>query len=83
VLNIGHGDHAHRFEVTFSEDEHDHGAHNHDHHHHDHHDHDHSHHDHDHAHALVQGESIRMPTNVPMPRIFSVALPGGRSRPPK
>ena len=50
VLNIGHGDHAHRFEVTFSEDEHDHGAHNHDHHHHDHHDHSH----HDHAHALVQ-----------------------------
>jgi nickel/cobalt exporter len=45
VLSIGHGDHAHRFEVTFSEDEHDHGHH---------HDHDHSHHDHGHTHTQAQ-----------------------------
>lgn len=45
VLSIGHGDHAHRFEVTFSEDEHDHGHH---------HGHDHSHHDHGHTHTQAQ-----------------------------
>jgi len=52
LLSIGHGDHAHRFEVTFSEDDHDHGHHGHGHHHHDH-DHDHGHHHgHDHSHAF-------------------------------
>lgn len=37
VLCMGHGDHIHRFEVGFSEDNHSHahGAHNHEHHHHD------------------------------------------------
>ena len=40
VLSMGHGDHIHRFEVSFSEDEHDH-AHSHD-------DHGHSHHHHSH-----------------------------------
>lgn len=40
VLSMGHGDHIHRFEVSFSEDEHGH-AHSHD-------DHEHSHHHHNH-----------------------------------
>ncbi|MDN0074561.1 nickel/cobalt efflux transporter [Crenobacter sp. SG2303] len=52
LLSIGHGDHAHRFEVTFSEDGHGHGHHGHGLHHHDH-DHDHGHHHgHDHSHAF-------------------------------
>ena len=59
VLSIGHGDHAHRFEVTFSEDEHDHELHEHGHHHHDHHDHGHSHHHHDQAHALTSGDEYQ------------------------
>jgi nickel/cobalt exporter len=61
VLSIGHGDHAHRFEVTFSEDEHDHEPHEHDHHHHEHHDHGHGHghHHHDHAPALTPGEEYQ------------------------
>lgn len=58
VVSLGHGDHAHRFEVTFSEDEHSHEPHEHDHYHHEHHDHGHSHH-HDHAHALKPGEEYQ------------------------
>ena len=41
ILNMGHGDHAHRYEVRFSEDAHDHGHHDHGHGH----DHPHPHHD--------------------------------------
>ncbi|MCW3482016.1 nickel/cobalt efflux transporter [Neisseriaceae bacterium JH1-16] len=51
LLSIGHGDHAHRFEVTFSEDDHDHMGQAHGHHHHDH-EHD---HDHGHSHAFEAG----------------------------
>ena len=37
VVSMGHGDHVHHFEVSFSEDDHDHshGGHDHGHHHHD------------------------------------------------
>lgn len=34
VVCMGHGDHIHRFEVTFFEDDHAHGCHDHEHHHH-------------------------------------------------
>ncbi|WP_174873531.1 nickel/cobalt efflux transporter [Vogesella oryzae] len=62
VLSIGHGDHAHRFEVSFREHDHAEGwpqatGHHHGHHHHGHdhaHHHDHDHH-HDHAHAPAAG----------------------------
>ena len=33
VVSLGHGDHIHRFEVNFSEDDHNHGGHGHGHHH--------------------------------------------------
>lgn len=33
VVSMGHGDHIHRFEVNFSEDDHNHGGHGHGHHH--------------------------------------------------
>lgn len=33
VVSMGHGDHIHRFEVNFSEDDHNHGGHGHRHHH--------------------------------------------------
>jgi len=47
LLSIGHDDHAHRFELRFSED--DHGHDHHGHHAHGHHHHGHEHHDHAHA----------------------------------
>jgi nickel/cobalt exporter len=44
VLTLGHQQHAHRFEVHFTEDAHDHGYHHH------------HHHDHDHVHTDNDGE---------------------------
>lgn len=50
VLRMGHGDHLHRFEVSFSEEDHSHG------HSHDDHEHSHHHHNHDIGDDLLGGD---------------------------
>jgi nickel/cobalt exporter len=50
IVNMGHSDHVHSYEVHFSEDEHDHGHHDHGH------GHDHSHHHHDDGQETTDGD---------------------------